>query len=144
MFIGEYIHSIDDKKRLSVPARFRKELGKQAILARGIDRCLALYPMKEWKDFTLSLGKLSKGKAEDREFARFMLAGAVEVEVDAIGRILVPDHLKLHAGIKEKVVFAGLATHVELWSEAAWNEERTQMVANAGRIAERLGESGMF
>ncbi len=144
MFIGEYIHSVDDKKRLSVPAKFRKELGKKGVITLGLNKCLSLYPTKEWKTFAEKLSKLSMGKSEDRGFSRAMLSGAFEVEIDTIGRILIPDALKEYAGLKEKVVLTGVYDRVELWDENAWKAYKSQMVSEADRMAEQLGERGVF
>lgn len=144
MFIGEYTHAIDDKKRLSVPSRFRSELGKKAVVTHGLDACLAVYPMNEWKEFADSLRHLSKGKAEDRQFSRFILSGAAEVEIDSVGRILIPEHLKQSARLSEKVVLAGVYDHIEIWDGDTWAAHKAQMSSDAGRIAERLGESGVF
>ena len=144
MFIGEYIHSVDDKKRLSVPAKFRKELGKKGVITLGLNKCLSLYPTKEWKTFAEKLSKLSMGKSEDRGFSRTMLSGAFEVEIDTIGRILIPDALKEYAGLKEKVVLTGVYDRVELWDENAWKAYKSQMVSEADRMAEQLGERGVF
>ena len=144
MFIGEYIHSVDDKKRLSVPAKFRKELGKGGVITLGLNKCLSLYPTKEWKTFAEKLSKLSMGKSEDRGFSRTMLSGAFEVEIDTIGRILIPDALKEYAGLKEKVVLTGVYDRVELWDEGAWKAYKSQMVSEADKMAEQLGERGVF
>jgi len=142
MFIGEYTHSIDDKKRLSVPSRFRKELGKKAVITLGLNKCLALYPTKRWNAFAEKLSKLSMGKTEDRGFSRAMLSGAFEVDVDAIGRILVPDALKAYAGLGERVVLTGVYDRVEVWDENAWKTYRSEMVENTDRMAEELGTRG--
>ena len=144
MFIGEYIHSVDDKKRLSVPAKFRKDLGKKAVITLGLNKCLSLYPTKEWNAFAEKLSKLSMGKSEDRGFSRAMLSGAFEVEIDAIGRILIPEALKGHAGLTEKVVLTGVYDRVELWDEMIWKAYKAEMVANADTMAEQLGERGVF
>ena len=144
MFIGEYIHSVDDKKRLSVPAKFRKDLGKKAVITLGLNKCLSLYPTKEWKAFAEKLSKLSMGKSEDRGFSRAMLSGAFEVEIDSIGRILIPEALKSYATLKEKVVLTGVYDRVELWDEESWKIYKAQMVAEADRMAEQLGERGVF
>lgn len=144
MFIGEYIHSVDDKKRLSVPAKFRKDLGKKAVITLGLNKCLAIYPTKEWNLFALKLSKLSMGKSEDRGFSRAMLSGAFEVEIDSIGRILVPDTLKAYAGLSEKVVLTGVYDRVEVWDEGAWKSYKAQMLAQTDRMAEQLGERGVF
>lgn len=84
------------------------------------------------------------GKSEDRGFSRFMLAGAQEVEIDSIGRILLPEFLKGYAGLKDKVVLAGVYDRVEVWEESAWKAYKAQMEADADRMAEKLGESGVF
>ena len=144
MFIGEYIHSVDDKKRLSVPAKFRKDLGKKAVITLGLNKCLSLYPTKEWNTFAEKLSKLSMGKSEDRGFSRAMLSGAFEVEIDAIGRILIPDALKGYAGLTEKVVLTGVYDRVELWDETTWKTYKAEMVASADTMAEQLGERGVL
>ena len=144
MFIGEYIHGIDDKKRLSVPAKFRKELGKKGVITLGLNKCLSLYPIKEWNAFAEKLSKLSMGKSEDRGFSRTMLSGAFEVEIDSIGRILIPDALKSYAGLSDKVVLTGAYDRVEVWDEATWKTYKAQMVSEADRMAEQLGERGVF
>lgn len=144
MFIGEYIHSVDDKKRLSVPSKFRKDLGKKAVITLGLNKCLSLYPTKEWKAFAERLSKLSMGKSEDRGFSRAMLSGAFEVEIDNIGRILIPDTLKGYADLKEKVVLTGVYDRVEIWDESAWKAYKSQMVADADRMAEELGSRGVL
>ena len=144
MFIGEYIHGIDDKKRLSVPAKFRKELGKKGVITLGLNKCLSLYPTKEWNAFAEKLSKLSMGKSEDRGFSRTMLSGAFEVEIDSIGRILIPDALKSYAGLSDKVVLTGAYDRVEVWDEATWKTYKAQMVSEADRMAEQLGERGVF
>lgn len=144
MFIGEYIHSVDDKKRLSVPAKFRKDLGKKAVITLGLNKCLSLYPTKEWNAFAEKLSKLSMGKSEDRGFSRTMLSGAFEVEIDTIGRIVIPDALKDYADLKEKVVLTGAYDRVEVWNESTWKAYKIQMVADADRMAEELGSRGVF
>ena len=144
MFIGEYIHSVDDKKRLSVPAKFRKELGKKAVITLGLNKCLSLYPTKEWNAFAEKLSKLSMGKSEDRGFSRTMLSGAFEVEIDSIGRIVSPEALKTYAGLREKVVLTGVYDRVEVWDEEAWKSYKVQMVAETDRMAEQLGDRGVF
>lgn len=144
MFIGEYIHVLDDKKRLSVPARFRALLGKKAVVTIGLNHCLALYPLKEWKRFAERIAALSMGKNEDRGFSRAMLSSAFEVDVDTIGRILIPDQLKAFAGLSDKVVLTGVYDRIELWGEEAWGAYKKDMLANADTMAEKLGERGVF
>ncbi len=142
MLIGEYKHTIDAKKRLSLPARFRKELGKKIVITRGLDNCLFVYPRKEWEKFLTRLKELSVGQANTRGFNRFMLGGAVDTDIDSLGRILIPDFLKTFAGLKNSVVLVGLNDRVEIWDEVAWNAYRTRIEKEADVFAERLGEIG--
>ena len=99
MLIGQYEHTIDIKKRLALPAKFRGELGDKIIITRGIEGCLAVYTEAEWKIMSDKLGALTISQAEARSFTRMILAGAMEVSLDKLGRILVPDYLKEYAGL---------------------------------------------
>lgn len=144
MLIGEYTHSIDAKKRLSLPSKWRKELGKKLIVTRGLDNCLFLYPQKEWERITDKISQLPFGQADTRGFNRFFLSGAVEVEVDGVGRILVPDFLKDFAKLSSKVVFAGIHTRAEIWDEKKWLEYKRTIEKQADALAEKLGEVGML
>ena len=144
MFIGEYIHSIDNKKRLAIPARFRKELGEKTILTRGLDNCLFLYPEEEWKNLAQKLSQLSMGQVSARSFTRLILSGAVEVEFDNLGRILIPDYLKNYAGLKKKIVVAGVLNRLEIWDQENWERYKQEIEKNNEAIAEKLGELGMI
>jgi MraZ protein len=144
MLIGEYTHTIDDKKRLSLPARFRKEIGKKVVITHGLDNCIFLYPMKTWEKVSGKLAELSMGSAGSRGFNRFMLAGAVEVDVDSIGRILIPDFLKEFAGLKDSVVVTGVHDRAEIWDQNRWVEYKKTIQKDADRLAEKLGEIGVF
>lgn len=144
MLIGEYIHSIDTKKRLSIPAKFRREIGKRAVLTRGLDRSLFLYSVDEWKKIAEKLSKLPAGQASTRGFVRLMLAGALDVEIDSLGRILVPDYLKEYAGIGESAVITGVYNRLEIWDERVWSEYKGRMEREATDIAEKLGSVGAF
>ena len=142
MLIGEFKHTVDDKKRISMPIKFRKEIGKNIIVTKGLDNCLFLYPLKEWKNISEKLGSLGMGQSDTRGFNRFMLAGASEISVDSVGRILIPDHLKSFAGIENKVVFAGVHNRVEIWDDARWETYKTSVLKDADKMAEKLGEIG--
>ena len=144
MLIGEYSHTIDAKKRLAVPSKLRKELGERAVLTRGLDTCLFLYPEQEWKKLTEKLGELPVGQASTRSFLRLMLAGAVEVELDQLGRILVPDYLKEYAELKQKVVITGVYNRLEIWDEERWGNYKGDVEKNTDMIAEKLGELGLY
>ncbi|MDD5750516.1 MAG: division/cell wall cluster transcriptional repressor MraZ [Candidatus Pacebacteria bacterium] len=143
MFLGEYNYSIDDKKRLAVPVKFRASLGKKAVITRGLDNCLFMFPLKEWAVLAKKLSQMPLAQADARGFARIMLAGAMEVAIDGLGRILVPDYLKEYAGLSKKVVVAGLYNRVEIWDEDKWNVYKEKTEKNAGDIAERLKELGI-
>jgi MraZ protein len=142
MLIGEYTHQIDEKNRISLPIKFRKELGKKIVITHGLDNCLFLYPLGEWKTISEKLSKLGIGQGSQRGMSRFMLAGAVEVDIDSIGRILLPDFLKSFAKIDEKVVFAGVYNRVEIWNEARWKEYKKKIESEAEALAEKLGDVG--
>lgn len=142
MLIGEFRHTLDDKKRISLPAKFRKEIGKTLVVTRGLDGCLFIYSHKEWKTISGQLGSLGMGQAAMRGLNRHMLAGAAEVQVDAVGRMLIPEHLRQFAGITSKVVFAGLYNRIEVWDETTWERYTTAIEKQADQLAERLGEIG--
>ncbi len=144
MFIGEYRHTIDTKKRVAIPARFRKDMGQKVVLTRGLDACLFIYPAKEWEVLAENLSKLPYGKAENRSFVRLMLAGALDLDVDALGRILVPDYLRTYAGLGKRVVIAGVYNRLEVWDEEKWNEYKGKAEMNTGDIAEKLGDLGVY
>lgn len=142
MLIGEYTHTLDSKKRLALPAKFRKEIGKSVVITHGLDNCLSLYPMKKWQEVADKIARLSIGKSSSRGFNRFILAGAVETDVDSIGRILIPDFLKSFAKLKTRVVIAGIHDRIEIWDETAWMNYKRRTQASADKLAEKLGELG--
>ncbi|MEK7121979.1 MAG: division/cell wall cluster transcriptional repressor MraZ [Patescibacteria group bacterium] len=143
MLIGEFLHTIDAKKRVSLPAKFRKEIGKGAVITRGLDKCLFVYPVSEWKNFAEQLSALPMGQKDKRDFARIFLAGASEVESDKLGRILIPDHLKKYAELEEKAVICGMYKRLEIWNEKRWEKYREETEKQADVLAEKLGEMGM-
>ncbi len=144
MLIGEYKHTLDPKKRLSLPAKWRKELGKCLVITRGLDNCLFVYPRSEWQKITEKVAQLPLGQADTRSFSRFFLSGAVEVEVDKIGRILVPDFLKEFGKLDSKVVLAGIHDRVEIWDEKQWNDYKERIEGQADALAEKLGDIGVL
>ena len=144
MLIGEFTHTLDDKKRVSLPSKFRKEIGKKVIITRGLDHCLFVYSRAEWKKFSEKLGELSMGQADTRAFNRFLLGGAIEVDVDASGRIRIPDFLKDFAGLDQKVVLAGLHNRIEIWQEEKWHTYTHSVEQKADALAEKLGDIGMI
>lgn len=143
MFIGEYRHTIDTKKRLALPAKFRKELGKKVIVTRGFENCLVVYPEKEWKTVTDKLEKLPTSQIGARSFSRIILAGAMEVNLDKLGRILIPDYLKRFAGFKKNVIICGLSNKLEIWDVQKWEDYRKKAEQDIEKVAEQLPELGI-
>ncbi len=141
MFIGEYLHILDPKNRISLPAKFRKDLGRAVIMTRGLDHCIFVYPKKAWAKVAESRVAHAGGTAAARGLARLFLAGAMEAEVDAAGRVLIPDHLKSFAGLNSKAVIAGVADRIEIWEEEAWKKYTTEIERDADAFAEKLGDN---
>jgi MraZ protein len=144
MFIGEYQHSIDPKKRLALPSKFRNELGKKVVITRGLDGSLFVYPIKVWEELATKLGTLPVGEAGTRSFIRVMLAGATDVEVDSQGRILVPEYLKKDGGLKKDVTVVGLFNRLEIWDTNRWNRYKLSAEKNTSKTAEELGKLGIY
>lgn len=142
MLIGEYTHNLDPKKRLAIPSKFRKELGEGAVLTRGLDNCLFVFPLRHWNQLAEKLGNLPMGQRDTRSFARLLLSGAVEVEFDSLGRILIPEYLKRYAGLEKSVVVAGLYNRLEIWDQSRWSSYKENLEKNSDSIAEKLGELG--
>jgi len=144
MLIGEYTHTIDEKNRLSLPAKFRQQMGKKIVVTPGLDSCLFVFTQKEWLKIEEKLNQSSIGQADSRSFSRHMFAGATEAEVDSIGRILIPEFLRDRAGLKNKVVVIGVSTRVEIWNEKTWNEYKKVVEKQADTLAEKLGQVGVI
>jgi len=126
-----------------MPAKFRRELGKKAVITRGLDNCLFVFPEKEWDELARKLGNLPLGQSDARGFIRLMLAGAMDVAFDRLGRILVPDYLKSYASLKKQVVVTGVFNRLEIWDEALWRKYKSGAEKDIGDMAERLGELGV-
>lgn len=143
MLIGEYIHTIDEKNRISLPAKFRKELGKNIIITPGLGACLFIFTTTEWKKVSKKLSnsdnELSFLKADQRSFNRFMFGRAAEVAVDSIGRILIPEYLKERIGLKNSAALIGVEDRVEVWNEKKWSEQKKIVENQAEGLAEKLG-----
>ena len=143
MFIGEYSHNLDDKGRMAIPAKFRRELAKGAVVTRGLDNCLFLYTKTEWAKLAEKLAALPISQSNSRAFSRLMLAGAMDVELDKQGRVILPEYLRKFASIKKTLVVAGLYNRLEIWDEELWNKYKNQTEAESGTIAEKMGELGV-
>ncbi|HJN62378.1 MAG TPA: division/cell wall cluster transcriptional repressor MraZ [Candidatus Parcubacteria bacterium] len=139
MFIGEYIHTIDVKKRLAIPSKFRKDLGKKAVVTRGIDNCLVVYPIREWEKVVKRLENLPSSQIDARSHVRMILSGAIDAELDRLGRILIPDYLKNYASLKKNVAVIGLSNKIEVWDELKWQEYKKKTEPSVADRSEKLG-----
>jgi MraZ protein len=139
MLLGEFEHTIDDKNRLTLPAKFRQALSGGLVITRGMDGCLNCYPQAEWEQLVDSrLVDLDPLSREGRLMTRYFFAGASEAEPDKQGRVLVPATLAKNAGIGREVVIAGVRDHLEIWDRAAWRNHVKEMEGSAEDVAERL------
>ncbi len=143
MFLGEYKHTLDSKGRLAIPAKFRAHLDGGAVLTRGLDGCLFLFPAPEWQRMVAKLAALPLAQANSRAFVRLMLSGACDVSFDGQGRILIPEPLRQYAGLSKKAVVTGLFNRVEVWEEDAWAKYKHRTESASEEIAEKLGELGI-
>ncbi len=144
MLIGEYIHQLDEKNRISLPMKFRKEMGKKIVVAPGFDQCLFIFTVSEWKNISAKLSESSWLQSDNRSFNRFMFAGASEVDVDSIGRILIPDFLKDRAGLVGKTAIIGVNNRLEVWNDKVWSEYKAMVEKKADSLAEKLGNVGVL
>ncbi|MBI3573261.1 MAG: division/cell wall cluster transcriptional repressor MraZ [Candidatus Kerfeldbacteria bacterium] len=143
MFIGEYHHALDDKGRVQIPVKFRNDLAKGAVVTRGLDNCLFIYTQKEWNSLAEQIARLPISKANTRAFSRLMLAGAMELEIDRQGRVVLPEYLRSFANLSKTIVIAGLYNRLELWNKNTWEKYRSGTEKQSGDIAEALGELGV-
>ena len=143
MFIGEYQHNLDEKGRLAVPAKFRSLLEQGAVVTKGLDNCLFLYPREKWEKIAQKFANLPISQAKARAFARHMLAGAMNVEFDSQGRITLPEYLRKFADLNKKTIIAGLFDRLEIWNEEDWNKFKMSSEKSSESIAESLKELGV-
>ncbi len=147
MLIGEHQHNFDDKSRISLPAKFRKEMGQQVVVAPGVDNCLFVFTTKGWREFVERLSRPDSSsvlQADNRNFNRLVIGRAVEVEVDGTGRMLIPDHLREHANLENKATIVGVVNRVEIWNNEAWIAYRKEYGKQTEAMAERLASVGMI
>ena len=143
MFLGQFAHSLDSKGRLAIPARFRLQLGEGAIVTRGLDGCLVIYPAQEWQEYAEKLDKLPSTQPDVRNFKRFIFSGATECEFDRQGRVLIPAFLREYAALDETAVVVGQFSKVEIWSQSRWDTARPKVEEEGEQIAERLSGLGL-
>jgi transcriptional regulator MraZ len=139
MLLGEHEHTIDDKNRLTLPAKFRAAFATGVVLTRGMDGCLYAYRRDDWDNLVESrLAELDPLSKEGRRMQRFFFSGAVEAELDRQGRVMIPAALFKHGGLGRDVVVAGVRDHLEIWDRAAWHKELEEVEGSAEDVAERL------
>lgn len=144
MFYGEFVHSLDRKNRLIIPAKFREALQEsfveKMIITRGLDKCLFVFSEDEWKTQEAKFKALSFTKSESRKFNRLYFSGACELQVDKQGRVLIPVYLRSYAEIKKDVVVVGVSNRIEIWAKDKWEEFYSKTKDSFEEIAERLME----
>jgi MraZ protein len=143
MFIGEYNHTIDEKGRMAIPAKMRKNLGSGAVVTRGIDKCLWVFPKNEWETLASKLASLPLTDTNSRAFSRLMLAGAMEVEFDSLGRALIPAYLRTYAGLSKNAIVAGLYNRLEIWNEKTWQEYKSKIESETDTITKHMADLGV-
>ena len=143
MFLGTYFHTIDDRNRVSVPKKFRDELGFTAIITRGLDGCLFLYNMETWEKIVDRIQATPLTQGDARSFARHVLSGAMEVEIDRLGRIILPTYLKQFAAFEKDIAVLGVGERIELWDKKRWEGYSKDLDKRSDEVAERLAETGI-
>ena len=143
MFVGEYKHSVDEKGRVAVPAKFREVLEDGAILTRGNDGCLVIYRMNEWEILMEKIAKLPQSKLEARSYVRFITSGAIDIKLDKQGRINIPTYLMDFASLTKKVVFVGIYDKMEIWDQKKWDDYRLLIEGSSEEVLEGLESYGL-
>jgi MraZ protein len=140
MFIGEYKYSVDSKGRIAIPSKFRPNLAGGCVVTRGLDNCLFIYPKEEWEELAKKLASLPISKSNSRAFSRLMLAGAMDLEIDKQGRVVLPKYLREYAKLSDKAVITGLYNRLEVWDSGRWSKYKSHAENSSSDIAEQLGE----
>lgn len=143
MFMGEFEHTIDEKARLIMPAKFREGLGERFVVTKGLDSCLFVYPLNEWANLEAKLKALPLTNTNARAFVRFMFSGATDSELDKQGRVLLPPNLREHAKLERDVVVIGVSNRVEIWSKAVWEKYSEEAGGAFEEIAEKIVDLGI-
>ncbi|MCH5584033.1 division/cell wall cluster transcriptional repressor MraZ [Shimazuella sp. AN120528] len=138
MFMGEFHHSVDEKGRMIVPAKFRENLGSSFVLTRGLDQCIFAYPRAEWTQLEQKLKALPFTKADARAFTRFFFSGACEVDLDKQGRIVLPSNLRTFANLTKECVVLGVSSRVEIWDRSIWESYYAKSEESFNEIAESI------
>jgi len=143
VFLGEFEHALDDKGRIAIPAKFRASLGDGLVVTRGLERCLFVWPMEEWRVISQKLAQLSLMSADARRIHRLIFAGATDAEPDRLGRVVLPAFLRDYAQLQEGVVLIGLMNRIEIWSRDNWQAERALAEQQSAELAAHLFDLGI-
>lgn len=143
MLLGEYRHNVDVKGRVSVPSKFREDLGQSFVVTKGLDNCLFMYSKTEWETFENKLKQLPLTNQDARSFMRFFFAGATECEVDKQGRINIPQVLREYANITKDVVIVGVATRAEIWDSQNWKNYTASDSLDVSKIVSQMSSLGI-
>lgn len=144
MFIGEFQHNIDEKGRVAVPAKFRRQISGGAIITRGLDDCLFIFTKKDWEVFAQKLITTPPLSQKDpRAYVRFFMSGASDVDLDTQGRVLIPDYLRSFAKLKKSAKVIGVYNRMEIWDEAAWRQYKAKIEGSSEEIAEKMADLGI-
>jgi MraZ protein len=138
LFLGEFEHTIDDKSRLAIPARFRPALDDGLVITRGLDRCLVIYDSESWRAMAERVRTLNPWQADARRMQRHFFSGAVPAQPDRLGRVVIPQFLRGYALLDNEVVVVGVFDRVEVWARAAWQRERSEAERDSAELAEHL------
>ena len=143
MFLGEFQHTVDQKGRLAIPAKFREELAEGAVVTRGLDKCLVIYPGSEWASLAERVSRLPQTQPNVRTLSRLLFSGAVDLSLDGQGRTILPQYLRKYAGIAANVAVIGLYQRIEVWGLEEWNAVKATTEAAGGSLAEQLADLGI-
>lgn len=142
MFMGEYQHSLDNKNRISVPAKFREKLGREFIMSKGLEGCIYVFTTEQWEVLANKLKELPFTDKDANAFVRFIFSGACEIEMDKQGRALIPQNLIEYAHINKEIVSIGVCTRIEIWSKESWNSYNNDNI-DYDKIAEKMAYIGI-
>ncbi len=143
MFLGEFVHTLDDKHRLAIPARFRQDLAEGLYLTKGVDRCLYLLAPDGWNRLAERIAGLPSMQADVRSLQRHFFAGAVHLVPDKLGRVTIPHNLREYAQLGDEVVVVGVHSRVEVWASQAWRDEQARANEQSATIAEQMASLGI-
>ncbi len=143
MFLGEFEHSVDDRGRIAIPAKFRPSLTDGMVITKGLDQCLDLWPIEDWRSFTEELRQMPFMAPDARRMQRFFLAGAADATADRLGRILIPAPLRDYAQLVDQATVIGVGARIEIWSRTNWEQERSSGENQSSQLAEHLFTLGV-